>query len=108
MISTHGDTDRSVAFQPPKYVNTLVATGAAQTVTVPALVLGVVPGQAVVSSTGNVYSRFDGGTAAIPSGTVTDGTGSMLNATYFVVSPGQTISMIAAGGTVITIAFYGA
>lgn len=105
-ISNNNDTKQSVSFNLPTYVNAEVMTGAAITVTVPTEVSGERPAQAVLSATGNFYVRF-GGTAAIPSAQITNGTGSLLNPTYFRVFPGMVFSIIGAPGVVVTMSFDG-
>lgn len=109
MISNFPETTRSVSFNAPQFVNAIVATGAAQAVTIPATSVtdGVPSALAVLSATGNFYARFDGGSAAVPAANVTDGTASILNPTYLRVWPAMAFSVIATAGTIITIAIYG-
>ena len=59
----------------------------------------------VFGATGVFYAKI-GGTAAIPSVAITNGSGSDLNPGGYVVSPGDVISFIAPAATVITLSYY--
>lgn len=71
--------------------------------------------KAVTVPTGAKYAMFSadsdiwvniGGTAAVPTGDVTDGTGSALNPATRRVESGSTIGMISAYAAKVSIAFY--
>lgn len=71
--------------------NRTLAAGVAETVTVPAGATSV-----IVSGDATMWARI-GGTAAVPTGDVTDGTGSVCLQTwaYRACTPGGTISVVA-------------
>lgn len=61
---------------------------------------------ALFSSTGDFFARWSG-TAAVPAGDVSDGTGSECNPIVRSVEAGDTFSIVAASAdTLISIAFY--
>jgi len=82
------------------YINAkLLAASVAETETVPANA-----GKVFFSCTGNYYVNTRG-TAAIP-GDTTDGSASDLNPVGYVVSPGESISVIAPSACTLTMAYY--
>lgn len=95
----------------PTYIhNYVLAAGTAQTVTIPTFndansVAHPAP-YALFSANGDFYARYDGGTAAVPSGNVTDGTGSELNPDVRYVARLSSFSLIAPVQTLLSIAWY--
>lgn len=90
--------ERPIAY--PKHINAYVSAGTAGSFTLDDDTRYVTFG-----NTGNFYAKI-GGTAAAPSANVTDGTASVLNPTGFMVEGGETLSLFAASGVIITIAEY--
>ena len=58
------------------------------------------------SSTGNFYVNFQSGTAAIPSGDVTDGSASILNPAGRYINEITQFGIIAPADTIVTMEFY--
>lgn len=87
-------------------VDTIVATGASQAVTVK-VADSTTADCVAFSSTGNFYVKFaNGGTAVIPVATVTNGTASILNPTTRYLDGLTSFAVIAAAGTIINIQWY--
>lgn len=85
------------------YVNNyLLTAGANKAVTVP-----TDAHYAIFSANADIWVKI-GGTATVPSGDTTDGTGSELNPRARKVDPGQTIGVISEYAAKVSIAFYGA
>lgn len=85
------------------HVNALVMDGTAQSLTVPADAK-----HALFSSTEDFYAKIgDAVVAEVPAANVTDGSASELRPGVRLVVPGQTISVIGAAGTIVTVSFYG-
>jgi hypothetical protein len=78
----------------------VLAAGVAESHTVPTGAKYV-----VFSGTDDFYVNI-GGTAAVPSGDVTDGSGSMINPGLRSIEGKTTISLISAAANVITMEFY--
>jgi hypothetical protein len=101
-LSQYRDGISSSVYEFSDYVNSYVATGASQAVTVPAEAR-----YASFAATGNFYVKFvAGGTAAIPAANVTDGTSSTLNPTVRRVEGLASFAIIAAAGVVVQVSFY--
>ena len=86
----------------PKYVNNMVlASGVAQSFTVPA-------GATMVSFRGQFgfYTRWDGGAAVVPTINIIDGTGSELEPAARSVEPGDTFSIISDVACVVTASYW--
>ena len=82
------------------YINAYYGDSVATTFTVPASAKFV-----LFSATDNFYVNWSG-TAAIPSGDITNGSGSELNPIIRSITPGATFSVIAAADIVVTLSFY--
>lgn len=82
------------------YVDVYYGDAIATTFTVPSKAKFV-----LFSATDNFYVNWNG-TAAIPSGDITNGSGSELNPIIRAVKPGDTFSVIAAADIVVTLSFY--
>lgn len=97
---------RSIPEQYPSatpYVNIQdLAANTAETVTVPAACDLIMFG----ASPSEFYLRADGSAATIPSGDVTNGTGSMLSPSVLRFVPGATFSVIAPAVTKVTMRCY--
>lgn len=86
----------------PTFINNYsLAASTAKTVTVPS---GAVI--AIINSDANIWARYDGVDAEVPSGDTTDGTGSELNPAAREVSEIATFSIIASVATKVSIAFF--
>lgn len=90
-------TREAIRQTPPiaTYVDNIILSGAAKTVTVPAGASRVIFG-----TTATPFYVRAGGTAAAPSGDVVDGTGSAINPSDRLVSGGQTFSIFAAAASI--------
>ncbi|MFL6601827.1 MAG: hypothetical protein ACJ8R9_10895 [Steroidobacteraceae bacterium] len=92
----------AAAWEWSDYVDSIVATGSSQAVTVPANATRV-----AFAATGNFYVKFsNGGTAAIPGASVTDGTASILNPTSRRLAGLTSFAVIAAAGVVINLSWH--
>lgn len=92
----------SFALGVPTFVNaSVLGIATAETVTV-ATDCNII----VFSANADFYVRWDGGTAAVPSGDVTDGTASELNPTVRRMTKGGSFSIISPAATIVTYALY--
>lgn len=101
-ISNVRSTADTYAVNPADYVNNYVlAANVAETVTVPS------GAQAVsFSANGDFYVNFNGGTAAVPSVDITNGTGSELNPSIRYIAGWSSFSIVAPATTVVVLAYY--
>lgn len=87
--------------KPSDTINAMVlGTTTAEVITVPAGAYKV-----LFKSNGDFYARHNEA-GAIPATEVTDGTGSALNPTGWVVTPGDTIGVISPAACVLTLEFF--
>jgi hypothetical protein len=87
----------------PGYVNTYLLTAdLAKAITPPA---GTE--YAVFSSTADIWAVIGSGTAAVPSGDTTDGTGSELNPSVRALEGATAISVISESAAKLSVTFYG-
>lgn len=92
--------DQTFALRPSYINNYILAANTSKTVTVP-------DGAhyAIFSATNDIWVEING-TVAVPSGDVTDGTGSELNPVIRRVNPGDSIGVISEYATLLSVAFY--
>lgn len=90
------------SFLPPSsnVYDYVLAAGVAETITTPANAKF-----AVFNYTRDIWVRY-GGTAAVPSGDVTDGTGSMFNPAGFAVDGVASLSVISGFDATVSVAWY--
>lgn len=95
----NGQSSYSIPFS--DYVNVqALAAGVAETVNLPSNAKFI-----IFSSTGDFYARING-TAVIPAGDITDGTGSEINPIIRSLVGVTSLSIIAPSGCQVTMAFY--
>jgi hypothetical protein len=80
----------------------VLVAGAAQSYTVQAGVKFL-----TFECTDNFYVLFNGGTAAVPGATTTDGSAPSLNPTQRIVTPADVLSIISPANCILTISAYG-